>query len=177
MKLTTHSVAVIVAAFTLMNLSVAATNSQDSACRAAYNNCEFRFSRNGPIPTFYVSGKPDTAFTTRVVSKNRHEILGVLNSNNIVPEIIESHYARPITSLHATPYFTPTHFKPFSIPYSKGSGIGHQTLSQQQKSILKGKCMRVYFTEYQVLDRNGYVKSNKNNVPKHANKCVVFKLY
>ena len=148
-------------------------------CEQAYKNCDFRFSGYAyGVPEFYIDNYVvDRAFTPKIVSKVPGEILGVLNSNNITPEFIFNYGAKPITHF-GNPNFTPTHFKPFSIKYTKGSGIGHQTFHGNQLHVARGKCVRVYFTSYQLLKYHyGPVKENKNNVPKYKNKCVVFKTY
>eukprot|EP00173_Palmaria_palmata_P002149 Plantae.Rhodophyta-Palmaria_palmata.ctg2333.p1 GENE.Plantae.Rhodophyta-Palmaria_palmata.ctg2333~~Plantae.Rhodophyta-Palmaria_palmata.ctg2333.p1 ORF type:complete len:149 (-),score=14.05 Plantae.Rhodophyta-Palmaria_palmata.ctg2333:250-669(-) len=117
------------------------------------------------------------AFTPSIVPKDKYKRLGILNTNGIVPEFIFDYEAKPITHF-GRQNFTPTHFKPFWTYYSFGSGIGHQTFQGNQAKVARGKCVRVYFTSFQELShyRNKHVVlKNRNNVPKSANKCVVFK--
>lgn len=148
-----------------------------SACFRAFRRCQFRFVGPHILRSFSINGPADVAFTPRIISKRSHELLGVLNSNNIVPEFIKPNgYAVPITRVAAKQSFTPTHFKPYTIKYTPFSGIGHQTFHQNQKQIAKYQCVRVWFTHYQVL-KTAYplvVKENRNNVPRYENKCVVF---
>lgn len=168
----TFTIIVLMGSACLMSPSVA---SYHDSCRHAFRECDFRFDSHKSIPTFSLSGPADKSFSPRIVSKNRKETLGVLNSNNITPEVLFSHHFTPITHLHTTEPITPTHIKPFSIHHYPGSGIGHQVLSDSQRQVLSGKCIRVFFSEYQVLNKMGHVVKNLNNVPRFANKCVVFR--
>jgi len=164
----------LVLTFLLVQISVSATvRSRRNACREAFNGCNFRFQGSSGLRTFSVMGDPDMAFTSRIVSKNSAEILGVLNSNNIAPQFILPSGAANSITLFGNPPFTPTHFKPFSIPYTSGSGIGHQTFHGNQQAVAKGKCIRVFFTSYQTLFPNGDVKGNINN----ARECAVFRTF
>eukprot|EP00178_Gracilaria_changii_P017807 TRINITY_DN5077_c0_g1_i1.p1 TRINITY_DN5077_c0_g1~~TRINITY_DN5077_c0_g1_i1.p1 ORF type:complete len:365 (-),score=56.91 TRINITY_DN5077_c0_g1_i1:490-1584(-) len=152
------------------------------ACKVAFDECEFTFSDQAGLATFEVSEEPDTAFTTRVVPKDVSFGLGVLNTNNIVPEFINdveiqpgaTPEARPITEF-GSQSFTPTHFKPYWIAQERGSGIGHQTFQGNQAQEARGRCVRIYFTHYQEIRENRVV--NRNNVPRSANKCVVFRTF
>lgn len=144
------------------------------SCYQAFQQCEFEFEYTSGIPTFRIGGPENEAFTPRVVSRNDNEILGVLNSNGITPEFIIHRQAFPIT-LFGSQKFTPTAFKPFSIPYTSGSGVGRETFHGDQLSVARGQCVRLFFTSYQTLKPNGDVKDNVNNVPRRANKCVVFR--
>lgn len=152
-------------------------------CRRAYRQCEFRFKGYSSLPIFKIDGTADVAFTSRIISKhhgewlgyvNMTDKLGVLNTNNIEPEFILRRRTIPISS-RGHPAFTPTHFKPFPIPHTRGSGVGHQTFHGNQLRVARGKCIRVFFTHYQVLNSDGTVKKNFNDVPRHKNKCVVFR--
>ena len=147
------------------------------ACFKAFRECQFRFAGPFVLRSFSIHGRADVAFTPRIISKRPHELLGVLNSNNIVPEFIKPNgVAVPITKVTAKQSFTPTHFKPYTIKRTPFSGIGHQTFHQDQKQIAKHQCVRVWFTHYQIL-KTAYplvVKENRNNVPRYEKKCVVF---
>lgn len=173
----TSRVAASIAVFAVAILAVAASGYSDS-CEEAFHTCDFRFEGKNGLPTFPIDGKADKAFTPRIVSTVYHETLGVLNTNNIVPEFILGGYNAEITKF-GSQKFTPTAFKPFSIPYTPWSGIGHETFHGDQLKVAKGKCIRVYFTHYQLLSQDKYgkyvVKENRNDVPKYENKCVVFR--
>lgn len=147
------------------------------SCAGAYDACDFKFAGEDAVPTFSVTGKPDKPFTPVIVSRKKGEILGVLNSNNLVPEfILADGTVQEITDAGATPAFQPTHFKPLPIADESGSGIGHQTYHGGQKKVAKGKCVRVYFSSYQVLagSPSPSVVDNIHVDSKSANKCVVF---
>lgn len=174
MKLTLVSI-LSVSSMALLLASTASAHYHQDECEQAYRECEFRFDSYDNIPTFSLAGKADVPFTTAIVSKNAYEILGVLNTNHIAPEVVLSHDYKPITALYASPSLTPTHIKPLSIPYGKGSGLGHQVLTTSQKNALSNQCIRVFFTSYQVLNYHGHVVENANYVPRNKNKCVVFR--
>lgn len=144
-------------------------------CYEAFAKCNFRFKGFSSIPTFNIHVYDNTAFTTQVVSKRQHEILGVLNTNHIVPEFIIGNKALPITQF-GSQKFTPTAFKPFPIPYTYGSGVGRETLHGDQLYIAKGKCVRIFFSNFQILSPYNYnVIDNVYNLSRSANNCVVFK--
>lgn len=146
-----------------------------TGCGDAYDACEFQFSGEIGLSTYDVMQPQDQAFTPQIISKDSSIKLAVLNTNGIVPEFIDGLVVQPITDF-ASPRFTPTHFKPFSIPNAQGSGVGHQTYDGDQQSMAKNRCVRVFFTSFQVLDSiTGSVKDNFNDVPKEMNKCVVFR--
>ncbi len=93
--------------------------------------------------------------------------------NNLVPQFIDDTGAKDITQFAQQP-FSPTQFKPYNdnLP---ASYIGHETYQGTQFLEAKDRCIRVYLTHYQILNAQGNVVANMNDVPKSSNKCVVFK--
>lgn len=165
-------------ALVLVGASLVLSADAYSACQKAYSHCEFKFSGEAGLSTYNIQPDlNDQAFTPIIVSKDPRERIGVLNMNGITPEFIfPTGSVSPITDFGSQP-FTETHFKPFWKSDEFGSGIGHQTFHSDQAHVAKGKCIRIYFTSFQVLkNENGYhvVVDNRNNVPKWENKCVVF---
>ena len=145
------------------------------ACERAFEKCDFTFLNRDYLSTFDASGPPDVSFTLPITAKERlNKTVGVINSN-FVPQFIDSKgVAKDITQF-GSPRFTPTHFKTFKLGMQ--SGIGHQTYHGRQVFEVLGKCVRVHFSEYQVLDKHGFVTDNVA-VPKRNNKdCVVFRTY
>lgn len=143
------------------------------ACENAFDECQFAFAGESGLSTFDVSGEPDIPFTPKIVPKNVMMALGVLNTNNIIPEFIDNAgSAMPVTEF-GTQRFTPTVFKPFWKPQERGSGIGHETFQGNQEEIAMGRCVRVFFTSFQEIQQFRVV--NRNNVPRSENKCVVFR--
>lgn len=110
------------------------------------------------------------------------KILGVVNTNYVIPEFIKSSWLEgiPITKF-GNPRFSSTAFKPFSIPGTPWSGVGHEVFHGNQRYVAQGRCVRVYFTSFQLLAKDSYgrlvVVSNRNDVPKREMKCVVFRTY
>ena len=127
------------------------------------------------IPTFRIGGPPDIAFTSRIVSKDPREIIGILNTNDVVPEFILRNGAAVRITHFGSQRFTPTHFKPFAIPRTIGSGVGHQTFHGDQLRIARGQCVRVFFTTFQVLKGVRPPTVANVNVGREAFKCVVFR--
>ncbi|CAN8064475.1 unnamed protein product [Agarophyton chilense] len=140
------------------------------SCEMAFDECEFTFKGETGLATFRTDGPADKSFTPVIVAKNPDVNLGVLNSNNIVPEFIDDSGAFPITDF-GSQRFAPTQFKPLYIWQEQGSGIGHQTFHADQGELAKGRCLRIYFTEIQLVDPY----FNLNQVPRSENKCVVFR--
>lgn len=139
-------------------------------CQVAFEKCEFTFLGENGLATFNIHGKPDKPFTPLIVSKDPSVTLGVLNSNNIIPQFIEDDGVYPITDF-GSQKFASTQFKPYYISEVKGSGIGHQTFHADQEELASNRCIRIYFTHIQLL----YPTSNLNDVPESENKCVVFR--
>lgn len=143
-------------------------------CYDAYKECAFTFINTTALPRFDISVRPDRSFTKRIASKNHPRlVIGVLNSNDLVPEFVSRGAVVPITA-RGSPSFTPTHFKPFLRGW--GSGIGHETFQGNQLRTATGRCIRVYFSSYQILDGgNGTVVDNINGLKKKDGACVVFR--
>lgn len=148
----------------------------DMSCKEAYEKCDFRFMGIRDLPTFNIDVRADKAFTPRIISVAPNERLGILNLNKIVPEFIfDDGTVSPITNF-GRQKFTRTHFKPFQIPFTTGTGVGHETFQADQLSIAKGRCIRMHFTHYQTLFADtDIVMSNLNDVRRSENKCIVFR--
>lgn len=167
----------------LFILADAQANFDLDACIRASERCDFFLPSKFILPTVSLDASSNKAVTEAVQfrprgNKSSHSsrlyILGILNANNIPVEVVNRRGFLPITAINTTPRLNPAHFKPFSIPYGIASGIGYETLTSSQRSALRGQCIRVFFTSYQVLNSDGTVKENVNNVPRFRNKCVVF---
>lgn len=146
-------------------------------CAEAYKACDFMFQGRSTVPTYYIGGKPDQAFTDKIVSRSGPPI-GVVNMNDIIPEFINKDGTASLITYFGNPRFTPTHFKPYSIRgMAYSSGVGHQTFTGNQLSVARRSlCIRVYFSHYQTLSRGPKpTVLNNVNVEKSDNKCVVFK--
>lgn len=151
---------------------------QPDVCALAYEACDFMFQGQPTVPTYFVGGKADTAFTNKIVSRFGPRI-GIVNMNDIVPEFINKDGTYSPITYFGNPRFTPTHFKPYAIKGMQySSGVGHQTFTGNQLSIARRRlCIRVYFSHYQTLSGEGSKSRvvNNVNVEKRDNKCVVFK--
>ncbi len=148
-------------------------NPTTGSCQQAFDKCQFTFQNTSVLSTFNASGIPDRPFTPLILAKNSTYRVGAVNMNNLVPQFIDDTGAKNIT-LFAQQPFSPTQFKPY-YDNQLGSYIGHETYQGNQSAEAKGRCIRVYFSSYQILNAQGNVVDNANNVPKSSNKCVVFK--
>lgn len=148
----------------------------NAACEQAFNKCDFRFQALNGLPTFSISGWADDVFTPRIISRTPEESLGGLNKNGIATEFIHPDGQVQKISEVGEHKLSPTHFKPLTILELGGSGIAHETFEDGQLQVASGKCVRVFFTQYQTLfpERN-MVRHNMNDVIRNGTKCVVFR--
>lgn len=148
-----------------------------NTCAAAARLCDFRFKNVQGVPTYSIAGKPDQVFTGEIVSKSGPRI-GILNTNGIIPEFINTDGTVTLINTVGSPRLTPTHFKPLPFPKSVGSGIGHQTFTGNQFAVSRRRCVRVFFTTFQVLSSGRKPRVINNvNVDREDNKCVVFRTF
>ena len=148
-------------------------------CEAAFRRCDFQFSRPG-LQTFSIKGPADTAFTPDIVSKDPHKLIGVVNTNIEGEFILRNGRVVPFTKKiprgSGVQPFMPTVFKAF-FPSTDGmfSGIGHETFQKGQREFAKDMCVRVFLTEYQVLDRRTKQVIGNENKKRRGHNCVVFR--
>lgn len=165
--------------FVTFALALPSLIAAQNPCRAAFRMCRFRFAEQGGLRTFSVTGPADQAFTSDIILKNRKQHVGVLNSN-IEAEFIGS--AGEVTQVsQAIPppaqAYSPHVFKPY-FPSTSGmfSGIGHETFQgQAQLDFAKGKCVRVFFTNWQILNNEKQVVDNFNSNERDTTNCIVFR--
>lgn len=152
-------------------------------CEEAEAYCEFTFEDIDGIPTFPLGATvPDKAFTPEIVAKDPSVFITGLNSNNVEAEFIENDAVILISKVIPPPAqaFSPTQFKPFTPSTTKnGTGLGHETFQNEQAMFAKNRCVRVYFSEWQILDAPAPEGKNIGNanskVDKSENYCVVFR--
>lgn len=162
---------VIASAFLVQSTSYGMT-----ACFKAYQKCDFKFVKYPLKYRYSIMGKPDRSFTPRIISKSSMMKIGILNTYFTAQFIMGNGKAMNITKF-GKPALTPSHFKPFPINGTMQSGIGHQTFDGNQMKVSMNRCVRLYFSSFQVLDSYGLVIDNMNDVPMSMNKCVVFRTW
>lgn len=145
-----------------------------TTCQRAFKTCDFRFKGTAGLPTFDIGDASDRAFTPRIVSTVPKETLGVLNTNGVIGQFILGRGRVSNITSFGIPKFTPTHFKPYTISKTGGSGIGHETFQGNQLGKARKRCVRVFFTEYQAFDANSNLV-NVDNKTINRKKCVVFR--
>ncbi|PXF40391.1 hypothetical protein BWQ96_09898 [Gracilariopsis chorda] len=144
-------------------------------CVSFFDDCVLRFAGQAALATFPLAATVDNvAFTPAIVFPG--EQIGIVNSNGVIPQFIESKPSG-ITATNVTAFgLTPTQFKPFTIVNTTTSGVGHETF-QGAVSVAQRRCVRVYFTSGQIL-QGGVVVDNAQFTPEEAvaeNVCVVFR--
>eukprot|EP00178_Gracilaria_changii_P021254 TRINITY_DN63250_c0_g1_i1.p1 TRINITY_DN63250_c0_g1~~TRINITY_DN63250_c0_g1_i1.p1 ORF type:complete len:235 (+),score=24.25 TRINITY_DN63250_c0_g1_i1:498-1202(+) len=123
-------------------------------CVSFFEECVLRFEDQTTLATFpLVPTIDNVAFTPALVFPD--EIVGIGNSNDVIPQFIES-TSSGVTAVNVTDFgLSPTQFKPFTIINTTMAGIGHETF-QRGVGVAQGRCVRVFFTSGQFF-ANGTV--------------------
>eukprot|EP00172_Hildenbrandia_rubra_P002385 Plantae.Rhodophyta-Hildenbrandia_rubra.ctg3206.p1 GENE.Plantae.Rhodophyta-Hildenbrandia_rubra.ctg3206~~Plantae.Rhodophyta-Hildenbrandia_rubra.ctg3206.p1 ORF type:complete len:218 (+),score=22.48 Plantae.Rhodophyta-Hildenbrandia_rubra.ctg3206:901-1554(+) len=166
---------------TVEPVDITDTPAPEDTCEDAEQACLLTFRGTVGLQTFGIQGPPNKAFTPNIVSKDPTVFIGVVNSN-IEGEFIEEDgdvvlFSKAIPAGTGITPFSPNVFKPF-FPSTNGmfSGIGVETLQTGQSPFARGKCVRVFITEWQILSRDNRVIGNVNGkTNKRENICVVFR--
>lgn len=161
--------------FTLLFVSAFALANADF-CDDAYDKCDFRFAGSTKVEYYKITSS-DMTFTPRIRSKTFGMVLGHMNANYKSTEIVFQKRTFPISNFQNPP-FAPTQFKPYRFKKSSGSAIGAQYMTKSQKMYVNFRCIRVFFSSYQVLRKDQKtVKKNLHYVKNGDNtKCVVFRV-
>lgn len=146
----------------------------EAACRAAYHKCHFYFGGSTRLMTYTLTEKSDFVFSRRIASKKRGEYIGVVNTNGNAVDVLRGGRFAPISRFGGKNPLPAHALKPYNIRRSSGSGIGKQNLKKSQVMALNKKCIRMYFSNYQVLRWGGQVKS-VHSVPRSDEICIVFR--
>lgn len=155
---------------TFLALAVAAL-AQDDLCTTMMKSCDLRMEGYQDTPgVFPIAGIVDRSFTPKFVTGNNNGvIIGQCNSGSRVPDFIFKNNAFPITNFG----FGPTDFKPFNV--GNGTGIGHQTFTPAQLTFAKFRCVRVWFSFFQLKFPPTYELVNFERSPPGDTDCVVFR--
>lgn len=174
---------VLICASFILAVNASPPTNQGGACGRVYDECLFKFEGETGLNKYDIPYPqvPDKPFTPIIAPKDPTKKLGVLQTNGIIPEFIWPGYP-PLTIVYYSTFlkiqqYTSTHFKPFWMSDEFGSAIGHETFQGRQEESAKGRCVRIYFTSFQVLEHvygQNVVVENRNDVPKSENMCVVF---
>lgn len=150
------------------------------------SHCSFGFygfPSHKAFPIYLRHTKADRPLTSKIVSKWDDEKIGVVNTNGhavdvLLPWVYQG--SIPLGYLHVGgQMISPTQFKPLPMWGLKfASGIGYETFQREgHKKYLNGACIKISFSEYQVLDQTGTkVVKNVNGVTVGNGKCVVIKV-
>ena len=167
-----YTMRMIAALVVLLIASVAAGGTPDR-CRRVADKCHFKFDNKAAgIPVYDISKTRDNeGFTDRIVAKSS-DLIGVINSDqaSIVTE------AGVVAAKMYLDAFTDNQFKTFSqwdgsqnVPE-----VGHETFQQGSRAQASGLCVKVSFSNWQVLNELGHVTDNVQSSDPNTD-CVVFK--
>jgi len=140
------------------------TNEWYESCLAEALQCDFYFSGSKTsVPAYDLSNTEDNvAFSAKIKSRTVGK-LGGLNSNGDGNSFIFSTGEESITEYYSK--FAKYQFKP------SGAHLLHETFQGDSQEHAEGKCVKVYFTNWQVLNDEGNVVENVND----GNACAVFR--
>lgn len=144
---------------------------QDDLCTQSMKGCDLRVEGYMDEPgVFPITGIVDRSFTPKFVTGNNNGvIIGLTNYGSKAPDFIFTDKIEPITDYG----FVPTAFKSYAV--GNGSGIGHQSLEPMQLSFAKSKCIRVWFSFFQLKFPPTFELVNFERSPPGDTDCVVIR--
>ncbi|KAG5185313.1 hypothetical protein JKP88DRAFT_312507 [Tribonema minus] len=159
----------------------------DTTCNGAAASCGFFLGGSkDKVPVFDICSPPSQGFTGAIKSRDGKP-LGNVNSDGPAMYLTKSGNFKPLTTLNDN--LSATQFRPYSskvdlkLSGSKkvkvdGAKIGHENFQQKSKPDVKGRCIKVPLSNWQVLDpATGEVRKNvQASDAWQATSCVVFKI-
>lgn len=150
------------------------------ACNEAYSSCRFKFSSKADLPIISFRNKWDVSLSPKIISKTTTELIGIVHMGNFEAHLISNNGNQAISSLNVLRGNKPDQkvpaqaIKPFYNQEVKGSGLGFQRINYWQRKVLRNHCFRIYFSSYQLVNSDGNVVANFNDLERSDNACVVF---
>lgn len=123
---------------------------------------------------YSLPGRADARFSGRVDSRARAgargmEVSGV-NTGRYAAEFIDAGGVATSITAYGAPPFAGSAIKAFD------GGLGHQVLHGTQALAVRGRCVRVWFESYQMVDASNNVVGNvQAPAPPGGDACVVFR--
>lgn len=145
------------------------------ACRDAYKQCKFHFDGLSKITTFPLQEDIHVSFSARITSKKKGESVGHVYSKGFVAEVIKASGAVELSQFGGENRVPDNGFNSYALQGVTGSGIQNQALLKSHIMALRHKCIRMYFSSYQILYPNGSVKDTVMNLGLSDKYCVVFR--
>lgn len=148
---------------------------EDAACDAAYAGCRFNFVGVKGLQDVNLGSAAPTWISHALAIKMRGTMKPrILNANNLVPEFVYPDGAQPITNF-ADPKLDPLAIRTVSKRGDR-SVLMHGQLAGNQEEVLKGKCVRVFFSAYELIGQGGRSIGVRHIYRKEKGECVVFRI-
>lgn len=140
---------------------------EEETCEQHAEQCEFYFQgHDSEVPIYSLANtENDVGFTDVVVARDGSTI-GTMNSNGQATSFVLGGEEGEVSMIDYIPAFTTYQFKPDGGAQAK---IMYETF--QSQSDASGKCVKVYFTHWQVLNGDDV----ENVVSDSVNACAVFR--
>ena len=142
-------------------------------CSTVAQQCSFEFEGSeGQIPVFDLVGTQDNSPFSSVIVAKSSDLIGQINSDGAYIVTAEGEVAAK-TYLDA---FSDNQFKTFGswTGSETVTEIGHETFQQDSRSSASGLCVKVEFSNWQVLNADGHVTDNVQKTDGSTD-CVVFR--
>lgn len=143
---------------------------QDDLCTRLMKKCDMRIKGfQNSVATVWL-GMPGVALTKKFVTGNNNGvIIGQVNLGDRPADFIYKNGVGPVTNKGFNKYS----FKPF--PSGNGTAIGRQWFNKQQMATARGKCVRVWFSHFQLYFPPTFELVNFKRSPPGSTDCIVFK--
>lgn len=150
---------------------------ESDLCSAKYTECAFQFKDHPTVPSFHVSGLPDTPFTPAIVFRNDTVVTSIM-STSFVPEFINDDGPMDITNFGEPPFST-NQFVTVQNSLDGMSAVAHAPFLDGQLEFAKNRCVRLFFSQYLILFADILTHSTVEKIQvshsEKTNNCVVFR--
>ena len=144
---------------------------QGNSC---FKSCKFSFC---PDQAVWQGGVPDVPFTNRICDPTGKIKIGSVDSTK--EALVRRKFFLQRISRFNPPgllqNYSPSFFKSYRIPFSKFSGVGHETPQQNQADFISFKCIILPLERYQILDKKHNVIDNVSGKNPLVD-CVAFRV-
>lgn len=173
---TYQMILLLTVAILLLTTGLGDRRAERRACRQAFRQCKFKFVGARGILSFSLPNHWDQSFTPPIESKTPSQNIGIVNTNNMNPEAILEDGPHALPALEGLADVSLTALKPFPIPGTRRCGVGQQFLRVKQRRALAGRCYRVFFSNYELLNSANMVIDHVSDSRKDHFACVVFRI-
>lgn len=149
---------------------------EDAACTTTYDGCLFNFVGVHGLQSVDLGAASPTWISHALALKSGGGQMTprMINANNLVPEFVFPDGAQPITNF-GSPRLDRLAVRTVSKRGDR-TVIMHGQLSGNQATVLKGKCVRVFFSAYELIGQGGRSIGVRHMYQKEKGQCVVFRI-